>query len=87
LQGARLLGAELVAGKTENDQTALPVMLVERFEAGVLGREAALAGGVDDQQDFPGIVGQRLITAAEPLGAELVDGCAHVLALTVWWIG
>ena len=57
---ARLLMAELIAGKAEHGEAAGFELSVELFEAGVLGREPAIAGDVDDEQHLAAIVGQRL---------------------------
>ena len=44
----------MVAGEAEDDEVFVfgRDFLVERFERGVLGREAAFGGGVDDEDDF-----------------------------------
>src|SRR5665213_2497644 len=47
---ARLLLAELIARKAQYVEAARVELLLQRLEAGVLRREAALAGDVDDQQ-------------------------------------
>lgn len=52
LVGAGVLGQELVAGETQDLELVRVLgldLLVERFQAGVLGGEAALGGGVDRQ--------------------------------------
>lgn len=49
--GGGLLAGELVAGEAEDDElvgVGLVEALVQLLQAGVLGREAALGGGVDD---------------------------------------
>ena len=56
-----LLTTELVAGEAEDNKLAWMGgfdLLVELLEAGVLGGEAALGGGVDDEEDFPGVGGE-----------------------------
>jgi hypothetical protein len=57
--GAGVLVVELVAGEAE-DGEAVGVFggdgFVERFEAGVLGREAAFGGGVDDEDYFVAVL-------------------------------
>jgi hypothetical protein len=53
--GAGLLATELVAGKAEDDKIIrmrLLDLVVERLETGILWREAALRGGVDDEDDL-----------------------------------
>lgn len=59
--GCWLLAAELVAGEAEDDELAWVRgfdLLVERFEAAVLGGEATLGRGVDDEEDFAGVGGE-----------------------------
>src|SRR5712691_10756767 len=46
---ARLLAAELVAGKAEHLESARAIFLAERLEGRVLRRETAFARRVDDQ--------------------------------------
>lgn len=62
--GPGLLGAELVTRKPE-DLEVLRVLgldvLVELLKAGVLGRETAFGGGVDDEHDLALEVGHRLL--------------------------
>ena len=50
--GAGVLVGELGAGEAYADQAALAVLLVEGLEAVELRCEAALGGGVDDEQYF-----------------------------------
>ena len=64
--GAGLLGAELVAGEADDLEVVrvLPLdVLVQLLEPAVLGREAALGRGVDDEHDLARVVGQRLLVA------------------------
>ena len=49
---ARLLGAKLIAGKAENDQTFLRKAAVERLKAGVLRRKTATASNIDNQNNL-----------------------------------
>ena len=60
--GARVLAAKLVAREAEDFKVVgvgpgLDV-LVQLLEAGELGGEAALGGGVDDEDDFAGELGE-----------------------------
>lgn len=51
----------MVAGEAEDDELAGVRgfdLLVEGFESAVLGGEAALGGGVDDEEDFAGVGGE-----------------------------
>src|SRR4029077_11182923 len=47
---ARLLRAELVAGKAEHGKSARAEVAMQILKAAILRREAAFARGVDDQQ-------------------------------------
>ena len=71
LLGAGLLRAELVAREAEDDEAVVAVLLVQRLEPGVLRGEAAPAGGVDDEHDPAGVVGQGLLLAGEGAGGEV----------------
>ena len=65
--GPGLLGAELVAGKAEDDKVVrvrLGELLVEVLEAGVLGGEAALGGRVDDEDNLALVILQGDFLAA-----------------------
>lgn len=89
---ARFLRTELVARKAENNKTPVLEAPVEFFEAGVLWREAALAGGIDDEQDVAAIGVEALLIAVQTLGAEVVKGLAHgnwsgLSAGAVWRLG
>lgn len=62
LVGAGLLAAELVAGEADDCEVVgvlLLDLLVDGLEVLVLVGEAALGGGVDDQDDLALVVGQR----------------------------
>src|SRR6185312_2628153 len=61
----RLLLAELIAGKSQHREAARPEFLVEIVEPGILRREAAMAGRVDDQQDLVLEGGERNLAAIE----------------------
>jgi hypothetical protein len=65
--GAGLLAAELVAREAEDDEVVGVLLLdlvPDFFEPGVLGREAAFGGGVDDEDDFAFVVGEGDLLAA-----------------------
>ena len=57
--GSGLLAGEVVGREGEDLKAIGLVALVEVFEGFVLGGEAALGGGVDDQQGLAAIVGER----------------------------
>src|SRR6185369_16381452 len=77
--------AELVAGKTEDDQPADPEIPVERFEAGILRCIAALAGGIDDQQHLAPVSIELFLLTVEAAGLEVVNRSSHrSLPWSVW---
>lgn len=64
--GAGVLGVELVTGKAEKDELVRVFggdFLVEGFEAGELGCEAAFGGGVDHEDYFALVLGERILCA------------------------
>src|SRR5262245_61516363 len=67
---AGVLGAELVARKAEHDEPLILVRLPQRLQAVELRREAALAGGVDDQQYLALVAAQLDALAADRLRLE-----------------
>jgi len=71
---AGFLVTELIAGETEDGEALLLMVPVQRFKAGVLRREAALARDVDDEQRAAaiGIEGKGL--SVDRLGGKVVDG-------------
>ena len=72
--GAGLLAPELVAGEAEDDEALVAQLLVERLQPLVLGREAARAGGVDDEDDLAGVLGEVALLAGEGRGGEVGEG-------------
>lgn len=71
---ARLLAAELVAREAEHFKAAVFVSAIEGFEAGVLGREAAAAGGVDDKQDAAAKCVEGNLGSVEERRGKFVEG-------------
>src|SRR6185437_2069116 len=69
-----LLVAELIGWEGEDFETATVVVAIQIFERGVLRSEAALAGGIDDQQHLSGEAGQRKGGAVEQVGGNAVEG-------------
>ena len=57
---AGLLLAKVIGRKTQHDQALGGVVSVELFQAFVLGREAAVAGGVDHQQHLARVLAEVL---------------------------
>ena len=67
---ARLLRAELVAGKAEHLEAARAIFAVQRLQPLVLRREAAFRRGVDDQQHLAAHSSSR--STSEPSAARTV---------------
>ena len=78
---ARLLRAELVAGKAQHHEAPVLVLFVQFLQALILRREPALAGGVHDQHRLAAEVAERNILALKRLRLEIVDGCHRALPL------
>jgi hypothetical protein len=70
---AGLLAAEVVRRKAEHDQAASAVFAVERLEALVLRRVAALAGGVHHQHDLARVFAQRARLLVERVEAAVEE--------------
>jgi hypothetical protein len=73
LIGAGLLAGEVVGGEAEDDEAAVFVLLVEGFEGGVLGGEAALGGDVHDEEGVAGVVGEGGGGAGEGGEGDVVE--------------
>ena len=63
--------AELVAREAEHGEAALAKAPVQRLEARVLGREAALAGDIDDEQRLPSEIVERARLAVDGLKRDV----------------
>jgi len=74
LVGAGFLAAEVVGGDADDDEALGFVLLIEGFEAGVLGGVATLGGDVDDEDDFAGVGFQRGGLPVDGFHGEFVDG-------------
>ena len=72
--GAGFLGAEVVGGEAEDGEAFVLVFGVHGFEAGVLGGVAALAGDIDDEEDFAGVLGEVDIFAVDVVHGEVEGG-------------
>src|SRR6185437_7282675 len=70
---ARLLRAELVAGKAEHGKAARRKLAMERLQPLILRGEAAFARGVDDQEHLTFVPLQRNVLAIKRCGGEVVD--------------
>lgn len=81
LVGAGLLAAELVAGEADDCEVVgvlLLDLLVDGLEVLVLVGEAALGGGVDDQDDLALVVGQRNFVVGGCKNNALVSRCLQM---------
>src|SRR5258708_34997033 len=76
---ARLLRAELVAGKAEHRKAARPQLLLQRLQALVLRREPAGARGIDDQEHLPLEPPKRDVFACERLRRKIINAWHRVL--------
>ncbi|MNC58687.1 hypothetical protein D3C75_1084350 [compost metagenome] len=74
---ARLLLAELVAGKAQHHKAACAVGLPQLLQALVLRGKAALAGGIDHQQRLAGEVAELLVLAAQGHAGDVQYRSSH----------
>src|SRR5579863_9113008 len=72
--GSGLLRAELIAGKAKDLKTAIMVLRIKLLERRILRREAAFAGGVDDEQNAALEVGEAQRGSVEEFGRDFVKG-------------
>ena len=56
----RLLATKLITRETQHHEALALILFVERFEAGILRRQAAFAGYVDDQHHIAFVIAERL---------------------------
>src|SRR6185437_2151559 len=70
---AGLLRTELIAGKAEHFEPFVAVLAKQRFEALVLRREAALAGGVHHQDELPLVAIERHRMSSDVVDGEIVE--------------
>src|SRR6478672_2293770 len=77
---ARLLAAELVAGKAEHGKAARRQLAVQRLQPLILRGEAAFARGVDDEQHLSLELLQGNVLSRQRLGGEIIDA-RHMFAL------
>ena len=73
LLGAGLLVAELVAREAEHHQPLVGVVVVQLLQALVLRRQAALAGGVDHEDDVADVGAEVLVLTVERGGVEIPE--------------
>ena len=69
----RFLLTELIARKSEHFESTRLVVFVQFLQPTVLGRETALAGNIDDQQDLSLIGGERHLPPVNRLCLEIVN--------------
>src|SRR5450432_3594289 len=70
---AGVLGTELVAREADHDQALVAIALPQPLQAAELRREAALARGVDDQEDLAALARELGRLASDRCGLEVVD--------------
>src|ERR1035437_6411822 len=68
---AGFLALELVGGKAQGYQSLGAVFGPQLLECGVLGREAAFAGHVDDEDDIASPLGEIYVYAVQSGGGEI----------------
>lgn len=73
LVGAGLLAHEVVGGNADDDQPLILIFLIKSFESGVLRGVSAMAGDVDQEQDFAVVFGERGGLPVDGLQREVVD--------------
>ncbi len=74
---ALVLRAKLVARKTQHHQPSLAIGLVQFFQSGKLGCEAAGAGGVDNEHGLALVLFQGNRLARDIQGGEVVNNSGH----------
>src|SRR5207302_1714730 len=72
VRGAGLLGAELVAGETDDREPALAVLVVQPLQAGVLRGQAALRRDVHHEDGGSGQVAQGRVLATEGFDGDVM---------------
>jgi hypothetical protein len=77
LVGPRLLRAELIGRKTEDDKAPRPELLVQLFEPFVLPGEAALRRDVHDEKSLALVIGEPLGFAIDRIGGKFVNATVH----------
>jgi hypothetical protein len=70
---AGLLMPELIAGESKNDEALSAMITPQLFEAGVLRREAALRGYVDNEEHASLVSAKALIVAIDGSRREVTD--------------
>jgi hypothetical protein len=66
---------ELVAGETEDHETAVFVFLIESLQSVVLGSEAAFRSGVDNKEDFALELREIYFCTLVAQGLEIINRC------------
>src|SRR5699024_2768199 len=87
LGGARLLATELIAREPQHVETLIAVGTEQRLQPGILRREPALTGHVDNQQNIIGIRSQRPGAAVGGRNIEVMDAHTSNVAMapaSVW---
>src|SRR5256885_17148618 len=72
---ARLLFAEVVAGKSKDREALSFVFVVNGFQGLVLGGKTAFGGDVDDQEHFPCVFLERSVFAVDVFQRNVLKLC------------
>lgn len=75
LLGFGFLGAELIAGKTEYDQSTAFVVIVKRLELRVLARENTLTRNVHNQQHRAFVLLEGNCDPVNRPSGDIIKGC------------
>ena len=84
IHAACRLIAELVARKVEDLEPLIAVLLVQRLQSLILGRETAVGRGVDDQQHLAAIVRHRDIPSLGVFYLVFING--HCESTSLWFL-
>ena len=80
--GTGLLVGELVARETENHETLVFVLLVQRLQPVVLRGETAFGSGVDNHEDLAAVLRHFHLFALVVLGLEIINGSHCFIVLS-----
>ena len=77
LVGSRLLAREVIGRKAEHDKAALTIVAIKLLKSLILGRQPALRGNVDHQQNLAAIISKCRRFAADRGKRNGLDRCVH----------
>ncbi len=70
---AWLLASELIAGEAEDDKSLILVFFVNRFQSGILRREPAFAGDIDNQQHLAAKIAEIFVLPVNRLCRKVIN--------------